>query len=258
MEFEVENDTVRAPLSVCFFAENCLAESYLGQVLQGSRNIRAVPLRNISQLARAKRAHTVLVIDLSGLELPLREYIKRLEERCIDPKFVALDHQKTNNEIVRLMLSGIHGYVPHEEVRRTLVHAIFSVAANQLWVPPGALQQFLSEVGSALRRKNSEGGNSTTPREEEVLELVRKRLSNREIANVLKIRVSTVKFHLSNILSKLHATNRYQLNETCSGKLCNRGGKGQELIGDRGRECRTSPGVARKLQESNKATPSIC
>lgn len=40
------------------------------------------------------------------------------------------------------------------------------------------------------------------------------RLSNKEIAELLHIRVSTVKFHLSNILAKLHVTSRHELTET--------------------------------------------
>jgi Bacterial regulatory proteins, luxR family len=40
------------------------------------------------------------------------------------------------------------------------------------------------------------------------MELVRRRLYNREIAELLQIRVSTIKFHLSNILSKMHVNSR--------------------------------------------------
>jgi len=48
---------------------------------------------------------------------------------------------------------------------------------------------------------------------------VRRRLSNREIADLLQIRVSTVKFHLSNILSKMHANNRRELTGPTSQNL---------------------------------------
>jgi DNA-binding NarL/FixJ family response regulator len=161
----------------------------------------------------------IFVIDQCGLEAPLGQYVKHLRSECADAKFLVLDDKKTKDEIVRLLVMGIHGYVPHEEVRSTLVRAVLSVAANQLWAPPDVFQEYLAEVGSLLRHEESDGRNSTTPREEEILELVRKRFSNREIAEALQIRVSTVKFHLSNILSKLHARSRHDLTGAQPGKL---------------------------------------
>lgn len=50
-----------------------------------------------------------------------------------------------------------------------------------------------------------------TPRENEIKELIQRRFSNKEIASILKICESTVKFHLTNIFSKLHAHGRQDL-----------------------------------------------
>ena len=50
-----------------------------------------------------------------------------------------------------------------------------------------------------------------TPREIQVLHLVRRRLSNKEIAQLLAICESTVKFHVSNILGKLQVGSRQDL-----------------------------------------------
>lgn len=50
-----------------------------------------------------------------------------------------------------------------------------------------------------------------TAREAQILELARQRLSNKEIAIKLNIEVSTVKFHLSNIFSKLQIASRSEL-----------------------------------------------
>ena len=153
----------------------------------------------------------VFVIDQCGLELPLSEYVKRLSSKCAGARFVVLDSCNDKDEIVRLLIMGVHGYVPHEEAQNTLTRAVLSVAADQLWVASDVFQKFLTEVGSVLRRRAGQTRRFTTPREDEILELVRRRLSNREIAELLQIRISTVKFHLSNILSKLHASSRHDL-----------------------------------------------
>ena len=160
----------------------------------------------------------IFAIDQCGLEVPLNEYIRHFRRQCLNSKFVVLDYEKTTDEIVRLLVMGVHGYIPHAEASRTLIRAVFAIARNQLWVPHEAFQQFLYEVASVLRKEN-DGRHPTTLREDEILELVRRRLSNKEIAEILQIRVSTVKFHLSNILSKLHVSSRPELTETPSGEL---------------------------------------
>lgn len=203
----------RKPLTVCYLARNYLAEAYLEQLLRREREIRPIPLKHYSRLSPARRRGLIFVIDQCGLEVPLCEYVKHIRDNCTGAKFVVLDHAKTQDDIVRLLILGIQGYVPHEEARSTLVRAVFAVADKRLWVLPDVFQKFLAEVGSVLRHKGGEARHSTTPREEEILELVRRRLSNREIADLLQIRVSTVKFHLSNILSKLHASSRHELTE---------------------------------------------
>ena len=53
-------------------------------------------------------------------------------------------------------------------------------------------------------------GNNLTPREKEVLRLVAKGATNKEIASQLFIAENTVKNHLRNILAKLHLQNRVQ------------------------------------------------
>lgn len=208
----------QALLQVCCVGQNCLAEAYLRQLLQTNPQLRAHNVRQYVRLSPASRKNIVFVIDQCGLEIPLGECLRQIREDCLNAKFLVMDHEKSKQEIVRLLVMGAHGYVPHAEVSRILIRAIFFVAAGHLWVTPDVLHDFLSEVGSVLR-KDVHPRQTTTQREDEILELVRRRLSNREIADFLQIRVSTVKFHLSNILSKLHAHNRRELTDSTSPKL---------------------------------------
>ncbi len=157
----------RAAVQVCVISQNCLAETYLCQVLGRERLIRALTLKQFMLSSPLRRGNTV---------------------------------------------------VPHAEVSRALVRAIFLVAANEFWVPHDAFLEFLREAASVLR-KDARDRQTTTARENEILELVRVRLSNKEIAELLQIRVSTVKFHLSNILSKMQAKSRRDLRAVPSEQL---------------------------------------
>jgi DNA-binding NarL/FixJ family response regulator len=200
-------------LRVCSVAQNCLAEAYLEQLLRTDPRICPLNLKQYAQLSPACRRNLIFVIDQCGLEIHLREFLRQLRERCSDARFLVLDDHKSKEEVVRVLIMGAHGYVSHADASSTLIRAIFCIANNQLWIPGEVLPEFLRKVNSKLR-KDAQARQATTLREDEILDLVRRRLSNREIADLLQIRVSTVKFHLSNILSKLHANNRHELTES--------------------------------------------
>jgi DNA-binding NarL/FixJ family response regulator len=208
----------RASLQVCAVTQNCLAEAYLNQLFRADPRICPLNLKEYVQLSPARRRNFIFVIDECGLEIPLRQCLRQLREHASNAKFLVLDDQKAKEEIVRILIMGAHGYVSHTDASNVLIRAIFCIADNQLWVPHEVLPEFLREVNSVLRR-DTQARQTTTPREDEILELVRRRLSNREIAELLQIRVSTVKFHLSNILSKLDAHNRHDLTEVPNSQL---------------------------------------
>ena len=205
----------RVSLLVCSVTQNCLAEAYIKQLLSADPQIWSLNLKDYAQLSPSRRRNVIFVIDLCGLEVPLRECLRQLRDYSWDAKFLVLDEQRPKEEILRILLTGAHGYVPHKDASSLLVRAIFCLARKQLWIPAEVLPDLLREVGSVLRGE-AQARQTTTPREDEILELVRRRLTNREIADILQIRVSTVKFHLSNILSKLHVSNRRELTEAAS------------------------------------------
>lgn len=205
-------------LQVCVVTQNCLAEAYLRQTLVKQPQINAFRLKQYLALPPLQRRNTVFVIDVCGLEVPLPEWLRQLGSRCSNAKFLLVDQEKSTDQIVRFLAMGAHGYLPDCDVTRLLGSAVASVAANQFWVRPVVLHEFLRQAASALR-KDTQSPHTITPREQEILELVRRRLSNREIAHLLRIRVSTVKFHVSNILSKMEVGTRHDLIETCSDQL---------------------------------------
>lgn len=197
-------------VAVCSVTENCLVGGYLAKLLDTDRRVHHLNWERFTRLSPTRRRDTVFIIDRGGLDIPLSECMKRLRGACANAKFIVLDHDESNEEILRLLVKGAQGYIAHASLSKTLLRAILCVAAGQIWAPPEVLKEFLSEVGRILR-KDVDKRQPTTPREDEILELVRRRFSNQEIADLLKIQVSTVKFHISNIFSKLHASSRREL-----------------------------------------------
>jgi len=114
-----------------------------------------------------------------------------------------------------LLTLGVHGFVEHSRVAEALADAVRMVAAGHLWIPKELLQAYVQMNADATRR-SAGGFRSLTPREKEVFELVRHRLSNKEIAGVLGVREGTVKYHLSHILAKLRVGGRRELDRKAS------------------------------------------
>jgi NarL family two-component system response regulator LiaR len=180
--------------------------------LRAHQSLCPLKFVEFARISPIDRKNTVFVIDQCGLDVPFGECVKQLRAACSNPRFIVVDREKSTEEIVRLLILGAHGYIRDSDVSRSIVDAILSVANGHLWVAPEVLREFLLQASRALR-KDGHVRQATTPREDEILELVRRRLSNKEIADMLQIRVSTVKFHLSNILSKMHANNRRDLTQ---------------------------------------------
>lgn len=106
----------------------------------------------------------------------------------------------TESETLRLMHAGVAGVIRKSARLETLLDCISSVAGGATWmdgiVPPDG----------APRRKSP-----LTAREMQVLELVERGLTNKEIAAELEIRAGTVKIHLKHIFEKTGIHGRYGL-----------------------------------------------
>jgi two-component system NarL family response regulator len=103
-----------------------------------------------------------------------------------------------DEDIHRALRAGARGYVLKKMLGPVLVEAIRTVHAGERYLPAIATR----------RLAERSAGEPLTIREEEVLELVVKGLSNKELADVLKITEQTAKVHLKNILRKLDVSDR--------------------------------------------------
>jgi DNA-binding NarL/FixJ family response regulator len=150
------------------------------------------------------------VVEGSLIPLPLSECIRRLRFLFPKGRFLAVDRPQPVEEISRLIHAGFHGFVAHANVSDCLASAVRAIAAGRLWISDEVMNQY---VGLTTETPQPCGRRSALPtrREAEVLELVRRRMSNKEIATLLAVSESTVKYHISHILAKFRADNRREL-----------------------------------------------
>jgi DNA-binding NarL/FixJ family response regulator len=115
-----------------------------------------------------------------------------------DAKIIALTTYEGDADIHRALSAGARGYLLKDMMRAQLLQVIRTVQKGQRAIP-AAIAARLAEYTPRIE---------LTPRELEVLTLMAKGLSNPEIASTLGRTESTMKVHVSNILQKLHATDR--------------------------------------------------
>src|SRR5947209_2587997 len=154
-------------------------------------------------------AHVVILIDLWGQPVPITEYLTGFSAAIPGCKFLALDSAKPGVDVARLLRAGFDGFITHEETMHLLGSAVQAVAEGRVWTSPEITrlyQELTSQRATAL--------SMLTARENQILDLVRRRYSNKEMAVLLQISESTVKFHVSNVLMKLRASHRRELSET--------------------------------------------
>ena len=168
------------------------------------------PACNESEALSQNNSPRLFLLDSCSL----RTDLGRLAERCrgVSPgsKFLVLlsPGDKCNEEKNRLFYWGIDGFVElHRAWQTELPLAIQNILKGQLWVPPEILLAFVQRARTLLDTQLLPG-HSLTAREAQVLQLLMRRLTNKEISSALDIAERTVKFHVSNILSKLQLQDR--------------------------------------------------
>jgi NarL family two-component system response regulator LiaR len=127
---------------------------------------------------------------------------QRVKEKFPDVKVIALTSFQEDDLVQGALQAGAIGYLMKNVTARDLAAAIRSAHAGKMTLSPEAAQTL---VHSKLQSQQYE---ELTDREREVLKLMVDGLNNTEIADRLVVSLSTVKYHISNILGKLGVDNR--------------------------------------------------
>jgi len=148
----------------------------------------------------------VLLLDL---EMPDMDGVHALEEiRRQFPgiQVIVLTAFDTDERILSALKSGASGYLLKGVPRQEIFHAIRTVSQGGSLLQPVVTTRLLEHIRSAEEAQAPI--DPLTEREREILQLVAKGGSNKQIAVALAITERTVKFHVSAILRKLNAANR--------------------------------------------------
>lgn len=198
---------VEAPIYVGLVVFHSLAAHQLVDLIKASNMsplLLADGMKNIQAFPVDGRV--VILIDLWGQPVPVTEYLREFSAAIPNCKFLALDSAKPGIDVARLLRAGFAGFITHEETIHLLASAIQAVAEGRVWTSPEITRRF-----HELSSQRTTALGMLTARETQILDLIRRRYSNKEMAVLLQISESTVKFHVSNVLMKLRANHRREL-----------------------------------------------
>jgi DNA-binding NarL/FixJ family response regulator len=150
---------------------------------------------------RAFRQHRpdIVILDLRMPKMDGIEMLTALRQEFGAVKVLVLSNYSAGDEISRAIQAGAAGYVIKGAHLDQLLEAIRSVYSGNQYIPAEISKRLAERVQSQL-----------SAREIEVLKLVARGHSNKEIAGFLHIVEGTVKIHVTNILSKLQVADRTQ------------------------------------------------
>jgi NarL family two-component system response regulator LiaR len=145
----------------------------------------------------------VVLMDLVMPKVDGVTATKTIKERWPRIQIIALTSFKEKEYVEGALKAGASGYLLKNVSAEELVAAIRRVTTGQPSLSPEAAQVLIQKVNEPPTP-----GQDMTEREQEILALMVEGLANNEIAERLTVSQSTVKFHVSNILSKLGVTGR--------------------------------------------------
>lgn len=127
-------------------------------------------------------------------------------------KVVMLTASDEDEHLFEAIKSGAQGYLLKDLQADQFFTLLDGIDQNQPALTPALARRLLQELRSPHQKPRADDPDALTDREQEVLELlVQGVTSNRKLATQLKVSENTVKFHMRNILDKLHLHNRAEV-----------------------------------------------
>jgi DNA-binding NarL/FixJ family response regulator len=193
--------TITDPITILAADDHPLIRAGLEAAISLEPDMRLVAEAADGEEAIARyREHrpAIVLMDLRMPKMDGLTAIKTIIAEFPEARIIALTTYEGDEDIYRALSAGAKGYILKDMLRTELLHAIRAVHNGKKGIP----------VTVAARLAEHTPRIALTEREREVLQLVAKGLSNREIGAVLGRTEGTIKIHLKAILEKLDAEDR--------------------------------------------------
>jgi two-component system nitrate/nitrite response regulator NarL len=206
-------------LIVIASADHNLGTKWL-RTLQKQFAVHVVTDGRLLEKAISTLKPAILILDHSLLPLlpgsgGLSERMRRLTDAT---KTIIISSHINENEGISLLKAGARGYCTADQSPQIISKAVNAVLRGEVWVGRKVIQLLLDELAGftehlqrEFRTDLDERLKQLTPRQREIVSLIGRGASNKEIAHALHVSEKTVKAHLTGIFRKLKLSDRLQL-----------------------------------------------
>jgi len=150
----------------------------------------------------------VILLDLLMPELDGIEATIKIKEQNPNAKIIIITSFLDESKVISAVKAGAVGYLLKDSSPQEIETAIHEVFQGESAFPSRIASILIKEINRS--QQDVEASASLTQREVEILELISKGYSNKEIADRLYLSVWTVRTYVTTILEKLHVENRTQ------------------------------------------------
>lgn len=218
---------MRKVAGVFLLAENRLLREALIRLLSKKSEFRIVGAssqsRSIQQEIIAAKPQIVL-LDSSGSSGPKSALITALQGAIRNLRFVMVDMEPDQDVFLNSIRAGAVGYILKDASAVEVTAAIRKVAAGNAVCPPSlsmVLFRYIFQHSTAPSDLSVGHEVGLSSREQQMLQLLSFRLTNKEIAQRLSLSEQTVKNHVHHILRKTGASNRFSVIQFCQNQRPN-------------------------------------
>jgi len=145
-----------------------------------------------------REAPEVVLLDLRMPGMNGIETLQAFRSLAAPPRTIVLTNLETDEDIYRAVQAGAQGYLLKSTTQQEMIDAIHAVADGRRQFPP----RIASRLAQRMSRAN------LTARELEILEMLAKGLTNKQIGVALAIAANTARNHVNNIIEKLEVADR--------------------------------------------------
>jgi DNA-binding NarL/FixJ family response regulator len=217
----VKRTAGKRPLKVCILSPHPMVLAEFSRVLSPpvfqalTPHLDSMLWPELKRLALPRAP--VYVVDACGSKHATAVLIANVLERSPSARLLIVSEKFNTVESYDLLRLGAKGLLTYAEAREQLPRALSLVAAGGFWIPRALLSAFVDSVLEGTRGRRLEMGSAAelSGREQEVFDALLENLVNKEIGVGLNISERTVRFHVSNLLSKFGVRRRADLIFLC-------------------------------------------
>jgi DNA-binding NarL/FixJ family response regulator len=206
---------MNGPVRVMVVDDQALVREGLMTLLDAAPDINPVAAAGDGEEAVAlcaRHGPDVVLMDLRMPKLDGAEATRRIRAAQPETEIVVLTTHADEGSILDALRAGARGYLTKDAGIAEISRAVQAAADHQTLLDPVVHSQLLAAATAGPRPAPQPASlpDNLTQREAEVLSLIARGLSNREIAATLVVSEATVKTHINHVFAKIGARDRAQ------------------------------------------------